>query len=154
MLVNVVTMLVNVDTMLVNVVTMFLWENYKTVIERYLLKYTLLKCIHSWHIKLLFNNFYLSCFQHVKEKVIFVNVDTTHWVTTLTVTALTKFDKSSKLETLCGCLSTMKTLMCVYAKVQLGIDQYLNIWWVKKFLMSNNIWHTYRSHTQQPYYNI
>ena len=47
MLVNVVTLLVNVDTMLVNVVTMFCEKTIKTIIERYLLKYALLKCIHS-----------------------------------------------------------------------------------------------------------
>ena len=78
MLVNVVTMLVNVDTILVNVVTLFLSETFKTMIERYLLKYSLLKCIHLSHIKLLFRIFLkLSCFQHVKEKAIFVNVVTT-----------------------------------------------------------------------------
>ena len=47
MLVNLVTLLVNVDTMLVNVVTMFCEKTIKTIIERYLLKYALLKCIHS-----------------------------------------------------------------------------------------------------------
>ena len=48
MLVNVVTLLVNVDTILVNVVTMLFCEKtIKTIIERYLLKYALLKCIHS-----------------------------------------------------------------------------------------------------------
>ena len=52
-----VAMLVNVDTMLVNVVTLFLSENFKTMIERYLLKYALLKCIHLSHIKLYFRNF-------------------------------------------------------------------------------------------------